>query len=74
MEGEDWEKIGPKNKNDQWSAGKKIDSGRMLVNVGWRGRWKTQLILWTERSTGAGMEAGSLWPGTSKLVSPHITH
>jgi hypothetical protein len=46
----------------------------MLVNVGWRGRWKTQLILWTERSTGAGMEAGSLWPGTSKLVSPHITH
>jgi hypothetical protein len=34
MEGEDWEKIGPKNKNDQWSAGKKIDSGRMLVNVG----------------------------------------
>jgi hypothetical protein len=32
-EGQDWEKIGPK-KNGQRSAGKKIDSGRMLVNVG----------------------------------------
>jgi len=33
MEGQGWEKIGPKKKG-QRSAGKKIDCGRMLVNVG----------------------------------------
>jgi hypothetical protein len=36
MEGNGWEKIGPKLKG-QMLAGKKIDSGRMLVNVGQRG-------------------------------------
>jgi hypothetical protein len=46
----------------------------MLVNVGWRGRWKTQLILWTERPTHVVMEAGSLWPATSKLVSPNMAY
>jgi hypothetical protein len=40
MEGQGWEKIGPK-KNIQRIASKKIDCGRMLVNVGWRGKWKT---------------------------------
>jgi hypothetical protein len=33
MEGQGWEKIGPK-KTGQRSAGRKIDCGRMLVNVG----------------------------------------
>jgi hypothetical protein len=32
-EGLGWEKIGPKKKG-QRSAGKKLDRGRMLVNVG----------------------------------------
>jgi hypothetical protein len=36
MEGNDWETIGPKIKG-QRLVGKKIDSGRMLVNVGQRG-------------------------------------
>jgi hypothetical protein len=60
MEGKGWGKIGPPKKA-QRSAGKKIDCCRMLVNVGWRGGWKTQPILWTERPTGAVMEADSLW-------------
>jgi hypothetical protein len=58
MEGQGWEKMGPKQQG-QRSTGKKIDCGRMLVNVGWRGRWKTQPIQWTERPTGVVMEAGS---------------
>ncbi len=33
MEGKGWENFGP-NKKGQRSASKKIDSGRMLVNVG----------------------------------------
>jgi hypothetical protein len=33
MEGQGWEKIGPKKKG-QRSAGKKLDCGRMLVNGG----------------------------------------
>jgi len=33
MEGQGWENIGPKKKG-QRSACKKIDSGKMLVNVG----------------------------------------
>jgi hypothetical protein len=61
MEGKGWGKIDPPKKG-QRSAGKKIDCGRMLVNVGWRGVWKTQPILWTVRPTGAVMEAASLWP------------
>jgi hypothetical protein len=61
MEGKGWKIFGPK-KQGQRSAGKKIDCDRMLVNVGWKGGWKTQPILWTERPTGAVMEAGSLWP------------
>jgi hypothetical protein len=46
----------------------------MLVNVRWRGRWKTQLILWIERPIGVVMEAGSLWPAINKLVSSNIAH
>jgi len=37
LEGKGWEKFGPrkkKKKKGQRSAGKKIDCGRMLVNVG----------------------------------------
>jgi len=33
MEGQDWEKIGPKKKRSKVNK-QKIDSGRMLVNVG----------------------------------------
>jgi hypothetical protein len=33
MEGQGWEKMGPKQQG-QRSTGKKIDCGRMLVNVG----------------------------------------
>ncbi len=73
MEGQGWEKIGPK-KNGQRSIGKNIDYGGMLVNVRWRGRWKTQLILWIERPIGVVMEAGSLWPAINKLVSSNIAH
>jgi hypothetical protein len=62
LEGKGWEKFGPKNKG-QRSAGKKINCGRMLVNVG---RWKTQPILWTERPTSAITEVGSLWPKERK--------
>ncbi len=47
-------------KRGQRSGGKKIDYGRMLVNVGWRGKWKTQPIVWIEQPTGVVMEAGSL--------------
>ncbi len=58
MEGNGWEKIGPKLKG-QRLVGQKIDNGRMLVNVGQRGGWKTQPILWIERPIGAVMEVGS---------------
>jgi hypothetical protein len=40
----------------------------MLVNIGWRGRWKTEAILWTERPTGTVMGAGSLWSGARGKV------
>jgi len=47
MEGHGWEKMGAKKKGQRLTS-KKIDCGRMLVNIGWRGRWKTQPILWIE--------------------------
>ncbi len=68
MEGKGWGKIGPKKKG-QGSTGKKIDYGRMLVNIGWKEGWKTQPILWTERPTGGVMEAGSLWPLVAARVN-----
>ncbi len=46
----------------------KIDCDKLLVNVGWIGGWKTQPILWTERPTGAVMEAGSLWPNYTTQI------
>jgi len=58
MEGKGWGKISRKKKSQRLTS-KKIDYGRMLVNIGWRGGWKTQPILWIERPNGVVMEAGS---------------
>jgi len=63
------ENLAPQKKVKGQQA-KKIDCDRMLVNVRWKGRWKTQPILWTERPTGAVMEASSLWPNV-KTVDYH---
>jgi hypothetical protein len=67
--GQGWEKVGNEKKNwSKVSSQKKIDCGRMLINVKVKRQMKKRqiihpIILWIERRTGAVMGAGSLWPG-----------
>ncbi len=75
MEGQGWEKNWPK-KIGQRSAGKTIEYGRMLVNVGWRGRWKTQPILWTANwcSHGGWFTLAIFWGKSLGSKGIHFTH